>query len=1256
MLSLKKRALYVLCFLSFSGQIFGQNSSAVKAIWDKIEKNDHDTAIKELKVLITKNPSDQEALASLVLLGEVLPIADAHEKYFHQLQALPNADQSVIYSLMNNSAGLGELNTGAAMNQENVEALIKNPNTHPTVQANAIFYKLYEQIFTWKNDSLEILNGQLKMVEKWSFLGPYEDEMNSAYDKVADALSYYQASHQFTNENGTKLKWFEPKLPYNMGRVVKSANFANIKKLTFAQSFITVPTEGDFLLSIGYSGNLKVWIDDVLVHAIKDTKVSRYDAFNYKVNLSAGEHRVLVQLGSYNANSPHFMVRFRDINTGKPVGFSSSAFSDRYKKGNTKLIEKVPHFAVTSLEKNLKTQPQSLYHTLLAANAYQLLHDMTNMSKVLKAQATRIENCALLQLYLIRWAERSNNEIEEVKFRNKFRELQPHSLAVLELDYSEAVENDNKSKAIAIADTIMELYSEVPAVSNYEIGVFMLKGENMKIIDEIRKRFKKNKNDANYVRAMHQLLVEVDGQEKEAIKIVEEFEKKNYNESFFGILSDYYKKNNQERKYFDLVDKYYQQTGGLDADVMYAKSAYLHSKKKYKEALAVLTEIAATRPYDVAIRERAAEMYIDSDEQIKAKDAYKDAISVIPFSLRLKNKLYKLEHEKDIYDEVEFLKPETELAKYKANKTIEKEGYDFVVIFDEEAYFQVGGGASAKVRNYFAQMLTQGGLEEFQKMSFGSDVLEKTQIFKKNGQKIDAERHGSEVVFTGLEIGDCVYVKYRSEYETPGAIGRFFSESFGFDSYAPVVRSRYHTVIDTSIGHQIKFVNGSLTPIERKLHQFKIATYEKEKPALIPKESYSPAYADMAQTMHIASKAEWADIVNWYQKLTEIQSDADYDDQALMEEIFPKGLAAYSQKQKAVEIYNYIVKNIQYSSISFRQSGIIPQAASDVYHTKVGDCKDVSTFYKSIANKAGLKSDLVLISNSHNGQQAIVMPSLDFDHCIVKVEIDGKPQYLELTSPDMSFGTLGYNHYRANILDIAQPTSGAKPKLAQLEGVTKESDFIQRKTKIKIASNQEVQVESKVTYSGYNASVHKNAFQDVTQDLQKEELIKSLSRIYPTGLTLNKFEVEDFKTLKSTYNITTNATASKALIKVGAAYTLKLPFADVMFEPELFSDELRKNTFCLDRYETADYYDEEFEISLDPTFKFDELPENVHLKYLDMQYDLKFTPAGTNKLVLSRRFKTSKLRVPSAEYAKFREFANSVIEQENTYLSIKKVK
>ena len=98
-----------------------------------------------------------------------------------------------------------------------------------------------------------------------------------------------------------------------------------------------------------------------------------------------------------------------------------------------------------------------------------------------------------------------------------------------------------------------------------------------------------------------------------------------------------------------------------------------------------------------------------------------------------------------------------------------------------------------------------------------------------------------------------------------------------------------------------------------------------------------------------------------------------------------------TDKEKVEIIYTFIVKNIRYSSVSFRQSGLIPQKANSVLNTKIGDCKDVSTLFVAMCKEAGIEdAGLVLVNTRDNGLKDLMLPSISFNHCIGSVTLDGE--------------------------------------------------------------------------------------------------------------------------------------------------------------------------------------------------------------------------------------------------------------------------
>ena len=125
-----------------------------------------------------------------------------------------------------------------------------------------------------------------------------------------------------------------------------------------------------------------------------------------------------------------------------------------------------------------------------------------------------------------------------------------------------------------------------------------------------------------------------------------------------------------------------------------------------------------------------------------------------------------------------------------------------------------------------------------------------------------------------------------------------------------------------------------------------------------------------------------------------------------------------TQFEKARIIYDYIESNIRYSSVSFRQSAYVPQRPSVTLTTRLGDCKDLSSLFVTLASLAGISSQMVLVDTRDNGQQNVILPSVEFNHCIVVAELHGKRHYIELTDNYLPFANLPNNLNGTTILQI----------------------------------------------------------------------------------------------------------------------------------------------------------------------------------------------------------------------------------------------
>src|SRR6202044_21251 len=107
---------------------------------------------------------------------------------------------------------------------------------------------------------------------------------------------------------------------------------------------------------------------------------------------------------------------------------------------------------------------------------------------------------------------------------------------------------------------------------------------------------------------------------------------------------------------------------------------------------------------------------------------------------------------------------------------------------------------------------------------------------------------------------------------------------------------------------------------------------------------------DVANILYLTSIPDWKFVSEWYNEIGTAKARPNYEVTEVVHNLF-NDTPNLSSIQKVEKIYNYITKNISYSEVSFRQSGLIPQNPSAVINTRIGDCKDVSTLFVAMCKE-----------------------------------------------------------------------------------------------------------------------------------------------------------------------------------------------------------------------------------------------------------------------------------------------------------------
>ncbi|MFQ3239797.1 MAG: hypothetical protein ACI9NI_002110, partial [Olleya marilimosa] len=324
---------------------------------------------------------------------------------------------------------------------------------------------------------------------------------------------------------------------------------------------------------------------------------------------------------------------------------------------------------------------------------------------------------------------------------------------------------------------------------------------------------------------------------------------------------------------------------------------------------------------------------------------------------------------------------------------------------------------------------------------------------------------------------------------------------------------------------------------DSKLYEWTIVN----NPGLPQGEDYMPSDVDVAEYIHLSTIDNWNEISIWYSDLVRSVMEVNATVQDTFDTLFPDGYKHLSEDQRAKIIYNYIRNNFTYSYVSFRQSGFVPQKPSKTIKTSLGDCKDFSTLFVTLAKKADLDANLVLVLTSDYGYNSLVLPSTDFNHCIAKVKINGKDQFLELTDKYLPYKSLPTSLRGATALEIPLDRKDTKIyDLFKLENLAREQAISKNVVTLNI-NKDKIGMLIDSEYTGHINSYYSSVFSEPNAEVIKTSIYDDYNNRLSDDFTLNSVSNIERKNDDMLIKFTSDMTLNKKINKIGSTNILQLP-------------------------------------------------------------------------------------------------------------------
>ncbi len=1247
--------LPLIAFLLLAYTSFSQNN--YEKAWKSLNENRRSDEAN-LFVDAEKDPATfNDAYISKVYLTSYNgkeALIDDFDKTFYSKAENP---YPYIYALWFNAAVLGGSGKKYYDRQiKLVDRIIGDEKAPGTIVASANYQRGLHNLFSNDFGKTEKYYNGVGSLRNWQYAGPFENLSQSGFFKNYGPLEHPEPDAVFKSLTNADVKWITPPAECKEGWTPVCYQFNTQTAVVYAQNFLNSPIDQTVYCNVGVAGSIKVWINDELIVSDVKERITEMDVYTVKYDLKKGVNRVLVQLGFTNSSFPNFCIRFTDDKLRQIQNITGSANYAPYPKATAnKKYQVIPHFAEAFFQDKIAKQPDNMVNYLLLADVYLRNQKVTEARNlVTDAMAKAPDNC-LLKMKMAEVLIKEDNRTLLLEEIEKIKQADPESLVVMDMKIKELFNNQKYEDGATELEKRIQIHGEDLNTASYKILLLVHENKYEDLVKEVEKIFTKYPDNSKFIELMYAIKKEVYKDNKGAMKVYENFMKNNYDYGVYEKYASLLSEQGSNEKALDIKKKL-AENFPYSPDGYYKLSKYYYSAKQYDKAEDYIKQALALSPYNESFWEQMGDIKSEKKNTAESLEAYNQSLKYDPNQYNIINKIRKLNGKSELYK----LFPEIDIAKtIKEDNPSEAKNtdYGYYYILDQKDVILYPGGATEEYYTMLIKITNEKGVDRYKESSIGYNnsqnlLIEKAEVIKKSNAKIEGERNGNEVVFTNLEVGDVVVFKYRLQSFVYGRFGKEYWDKYYMDGqiYSSAVKYNILAPADLKVNYVIN--NSTVKPVIKDVENFKQYSWELLKAAPQKDEPLMPVLADVAPILHISTIPVWKEIADWYSDICNNKAEEDFEIVALYKKLFPDGQKAITQFQKAKIIYEYIESNIRYSSVSFRQSAYVPQRASATLTTRLGDCKDLSSLFVTLAHMAGINAQMVLVDTRDNGEKHIILPSVEFNHCIVRTILDNKSYYIEMTDNYLPFASLPNNLLGAVILEIPSKNITDKPELKLLKTSSRTNDMVKRIVDIKPVES-DLNMTVKTVMTGALSSNIRNEYVNMDSEKQIQSMEKTVAGRYKNNVKLDKISFKEIEKLNDSVEYSYSFKVKNEVSEIGSLKTFRVVYPDVVASLDNFSSDTRTYPIEYWSYENADNYETVVNISAPTGTKFVELPTSESLSFKDIKFSIQYTLKAPDKLVITRKFSNGRKNIAAADYAEFKTFFEKVVKAEQKFVAYK---
>ncbi|MFH1678690.1 MAG: DUF3857 domain-containing protein [Candidatus Omnitrophota bacterium] len=328
----------------------------------------------------------------------------------------------------------------------------------------------------------------------------------------------------------------------------------------------------------------------------------------------------------------------------------------------------------------------------------------------------------------------------------------------------------------------------------------------------------------------------------------------------------------------------------------------------------------------------------------------------------------------------------------------------------------------------------------------------------------------------------------------------------------PVIQAQFRLVIPKDKPVHYKVLNSGyntseakLDPVMKEIPGYKEYLWEfKDVPAIIP-EANMPPNSKINPIILISTFGSWQEVYDWWwnKALDKIRAD-----EAIKQKVEELTVNKQAVIDKIKAIYNFCAENIRYVAVGYGQAGYEPHKATDIFFNKYGDCKDQAILLITMLKEIDVECYPVLIGTDDYLDLEEDFPSVNFNHCIAAVRLDGELIFLDPTCETCSFGNLPSGDQQRKVLVFTD--SGYKIQTIPLQAAG--HNALRQTLKLEIQADETIRAERLVYTSGLYDVSQRFWLKYSSEDAISEIIKQAIQDISPAA-RLIKYDIDNLDDL-----------------------------------------------------------------------------------------------------------------------------------------------